>query len=100
MTKTTSALFAAACSTFVLMGTPLQAATCADTTQVAEALTDRFGEALYGNAVSSGGEVLEIYRNSGNENWTILVTLPDRGLSCLVASGTGDRFMDLHLASL
>jgi hypothetical protein len=77
-----------------------QAATCADRSEVVNALADRFGETLYGNAVSNSGEVLEIYSNTANETWTILVTLPDRGLSCLVATGTGTQRLGTQLANL
>lgn len=75
-------------------------ATCADSGQVVQALNDRFGEALTGNAVSQTGSVLEVYSNGESQTWTILVTLPDRGLSCLVASGTGDRHLATQLANL
>lgn len=100
MAKTTSIMLAIACSAFVSLAPAAEAATCADRTRVVEALTERFGEDLYGNAVSRTGEVLEIYSNASSETWTILVTLPDRGLSCLVASGSGDQRLQTQLANL
>lgn len=100
MSYLTSVSLAAGCAALMLVAQPGQAATCADRSQVSEALTAQFGETLYGNAVSTGGEVLEIYSNADNQTWTVLVTLPDRGLSCLVASGTGANLLQQQLASL
>lgn len=99
MTIKTTALFCLA-SAFAFVAPVAQAATCADRSQVVGALADRFGETLLGNAVSNSGEVLEIYSNTDSDTWTILVTLPDRGLSCLVASGTGQRQLGTQLANL
>jgi hypothetical protein len=76
------------------------AATCANRADVVQALNDRFGEALYGNAISSSGNVLEVYSNATNATWTILVSLPDQGLSCLVASGEGNQRLQMQLADL
>ncbi|ABD56581.1 hypothetical protein Jann_3664 [Jannaschia sp. CCS1] len=100
MSHVTSVPLVAACITLSLFAPSAHAATCADRTQVTEALTDRFGESLYGNAVSNTGEVLEIYSSSENETWTVLVTLPDRGLSCFVASGTGENLLQMQLARM
>lgn len=75
-------------------------ASCADRTAVVETLEERFGEAYFGNMESDDGEVLEIYSNDVSQTWTILLTLPDRGLSCLVASGTGDTPLATQLARL
>ncbi len=83
-----------------VFGGAAAAATCADRTHVVEQLNERFGEALYGNAMSRTGAVLEIYSNSASQSWTILVTLPDRDLTCLVASGTGHNRLDMQLADL
>jgi hypothetical protein len=91
---------AAACAAFFSLAPSAHAATCADRTQVVNALTERFGEALFGNAVSRTGEVLEIYTSASNETWTILVTLPDRGLSCLVASGRGEQSLAYQFANI
>lgn len=100
MAKKTFTTFAFACAALVTLVPAASAATCADRTQVVEALSERFGEDLYGNAVSNSGEVLEIYSNANSDTWTILVTLPDRGLSCLVASGTGNQRLSTQLANL
>ncbi len=100
LARTTSVSLAAVCAALFTLAPAAQAATCADRSEVVSALSDRFGEALYGNAVSNTGDVLEIYSNSASETWTILVTLPDRGLSCLVAAGTGDQHLELQLANL
>ncbi len=91
---------AAACAVAATLAPAANAATCADRTHVVTALSERYGEALFGNAVSRTGEVLEIYSNAASDTWTILVTLPDRGLSCLVAAGTGEQRLETQLANL
>lgn len=100
MSYKTPASLAAACSALLLIAPAAQAATCADRTEVTQALADRTDQSLYGNAVSNSGDVLEIYSDAASEDWTILVTIPERGLSCLVAAGTGDHFLEVHLANL
>lgn len=90
---TTAALIAAA-------GSAASASTCADRNHVVQQLNQRFGETLYGNALSRDNAVLEIYSNNTHTSWTILVTLPERGLSCLVASGNGERSLSAHLSNL
>lgn len=91
---------AAVCASHSLLASEATAATCADRDQVVQRLDTRFGESLFGNAVSRAGAVLEVYSNVSSESWTILVTLPDRDLSCLVASGTGDNRLNAQLAHL
>ena len=95
-------LLSAACAIHGALATAASAntATCAESGQVIQALNDRFGEALTGNAVSRTGSILEVYSNDTSRTWTILVTLPDRGLSCLVASGTGDQRLASQLSDL
>lgn len=100
MAKNTSIMLAVACTALASFTPAANAAPCAERAQVVEALTERFGEDLYGNAVSRTGEILEIYSNASSETWTILVTLPDRGLSCLVASGSGDQRLETQIANL
>ena len=97
--KPLTALFVAFAA-FASFATASSAATCADRSQVVEALADRFGETLYGNAVSRDGNVLEVYSNPANETWTVLVNLPDRGLACLVASGNGNQGLQRQMARL
>lgn len=95
-------LLTALCATPALFATAAVAntATCADSGQVVQALNDRFGEHLMGNAVSTTGSILEVYSSEGSESWTILVNLPDRGLSCLVASGSGENGLAEQLNAL
>ena len=95
-------LLTAACAINGMLASTATAntATCADSGQVIQALNDRFGEALAGNAVSRTGSILEVYSNDTSRTWTILVTLPDRGLSCLVASGSGDQRLASQLSDL
>jgi hypothetical protein len=95
-----SVFLAAVLAVPVLATSAANAATCADRSQVVQALSERYGEALYGNAVSRTGNVLEVYSNANSDTWTILVSLPEQGLSCLVAAGSGDRRLELQLANL
>lgn len=75
-------------------------AKCADSDHVVAALQERFGETHFANVRSDADEILDIYSNPSSRTWTILVTLPDRGLSCLIATGTGDEPLATRLASL
>ncbi len=77
-----------------------QAEQCASSKQVAEQIQTRFGEKLSHVGVLPNANVLEIYSHPRTGTWTMLVTLPDRRLSCLLATGTGRASLDLHLASL
>ena len=95
-----SVFLAAALAVSAITPSAATAATCADRTQVVQALSERYCEALYGNAVSRSGNVLEIYSNETSATWTILVSLPDQGLSCLVAAGSGNQRLELQLANL
>jgi hypothetical protein len=78
----------------------VQASTCADRSYVVHQLQTRFGEALWGNAVSRDDAVLEIYTTPSQSTWTILVTIPERGLACLVASGSGAQTLNRNLGLL
>lgn len=74
-------------------------ATCADRTLIVNALMERFGEERSGQVRSDSDEILEVFSNETSQTWTILLTLPDRGLTCHVASGTGRTALDTRLAS-
>lgn len=66
------------------------AVTCADRNHVVKQLESEFGESLIANAVSaSDNAVLEIYSAPDAKTWSIIVTLPDRNLACLAATGKG-----------
>lgn len=75
------------------------AATCANRADVVNALETRFNETLSANAISPSNNVLEVYTSPGSETWSILVFLPDRGLSCLAATGKGERELELALGN-
>lgn len=100
---TRSALMSAAfaCTAVVAGASSVSAATCADRTHVVTQLEQRFGETLRGNATTASNDaMLEIFATPRSETWTILVSLPDRGLSCLVASGRGERRLNAKLLTL
>jgi hypothetical protein len=75
-------------------------APCADRASVVDALMEQFGEAPSGTATSSGAEMLEVYANETAQTWTVLLSLPERGLACVVASGSGDADLSEQLAGL
>jgi hypothetical protein len=77
-----------------------QTATCADREHVVTQLQARFGETLRGNSLSTDNRVMEIYASPNARSWTILVSLPERGLSCLIASGRGADRLRLNIAAL
>ena len=95
-----SAPLAAVFALLMPMAAVANTATCADRTAVVEALMERFGEAQAGEVRSASDEVFEIFSNDSSRTWTILLTLPDRGLTCHVASGRGDDPLALQLAAL
>ena len=74
------------------------AATCADRAHVVTQLEKRFGETLYANAVSRSSNVLEVFASESANTWSITVFLPDRGLSCLSATGKGRADLEVALA--
>ena len=80
--------------------TSASAATCADRTAVVERLEDRFGETAIANAMSASNNILEVYAAEEAQTWTILLTLPEQGLTCLVNSGSGSIELQAALQTL
>jgi hypothetical protein len=80
--------------------TTASAATCADRTAVVERLETRFGEAPIANAISVSNNVLEVFAKPNSETWTVLLTLPERQLTCLVTSGRGTTELQAFLQTL
>lgn len=50
--------------------------------------------------MSDSKNVMEVYASSGMRTWSILVTLPDTGLTCLAASGKGQVQLDQTLSMM
>ena len=80
--------------------TSASAATCANRTDVVDRLETRFGEAPIANAMSVSNNVLEVFAKPGAETWTILLTLPEQHLTCLVASGRGETVLRAYLQDI
>ena len=80
--------------------TTASAATCADRTAVVDRLETRFGEAPVANAMSASNNVLEVFAKPNSETWTVLLTLPERQLTCLVTSGRGTTELQAFLQTL
>ncbi|MDC0739506.1 hypothetical protein N6L24_14550 [Cognatishimia sp. SS12] len=76
------------------------AATCADRDHVTARLADQFGEAPVANTVSRNNHVLEVFASPNAETWSIVVTLPERNLACLAATGKGQVRLTSTLQSL
>ncbi|MBO6867636.1 MAG: hypothetical protein VXZ18_01175 [Pseudomonadota bacterium] len=91
-----AAIFAA--SQFALAGSA-SAAQCADKSHVATQLSAKFGENLEYVGVLPNKNTVEVYSNGKSDRWTITVTVPHRGVSCLIATGTGRNAMQARLSS-
>lgn len=78
----------------------VSAATCADRDHVTTQLAERFGEAPVANQVSHSNRVLEVFASPGAKTWSIVITLPERNLSCLAATGKGQAPLKRTLGSL
>ena len=59
---------------------------CATHKEVAERLANGFSEVPIAIALSSDGNVIEVFTRGDRATWTIVVTKPD-GMSCVVAAG-------------
>ena len=80
--------------------TTASAATCADRTAVVDRLETRFGELPIANAMSPSNNILEVFSKPEAETWTVLLTLPELQLTCLVSSGTGTTDLQAVLQTL
>lgn len=78
----------------------VSAATCADRDHVMAKLAEQFGEAPVANTVSHSKRVLEVFASPNAETWSIVVTLPERNLACLAATGKGQVRLTSTLQSL
>ncbi len=83
-------IFAATAVALALLfavGAPASAAPiCATHKKVVEQLANGFSEVPIAIALTSDGNVIEVFSGTDRETWTIVMTRPD-GMSCLVAAG-------------
>lgn len=80
----------------LLLAGEAMAATCAKSSAVEARLETKFGERLsYVGQGRENHDVL-IYTSQKTGRWTMIVATPE-GLSCLVASGRGERSLDQQL---
>lgn len=86
--------------TLVVLASGAHAEQCAPTEQVAQQIQAQFGETLSHVGILPNANVLEVYSHPRSKTWTVLVTIPSRGLSCLMATGSGKAALDIHLAAL
>ena len=80
--------------------TSASAATCANRTAVVERLEDRFGETVIANSMSASNNILEVFAAEEAATWTVLLTLPEQNLTCLVSSGSGSTELQAYLETL
>lgn len=85
---------------FSAQGALAAKATCADRDHVTTQLAKQFGEAPVANQVSHSNRILEVFASPGAKTWSIVITLPDRNLSCLAATGKGQAPLKRTLGSL
>lgn len=70
----------------VLFATPAAAQNCAPLDQVAQGLTDQYGETVQASGLAGNGAYVMWWGNPETGTWTVTATNPD-GMTCLVASG-------------
>ena len=75
--------------TLAFAASAAQSAPCADRDYVVSQLQERFGETLSHVSMNNDKNALEVYSSSETERWTITLTIPQRGLTCMVATGKG-----------
>ncbi len=61
---------------------------CADRSVIVADLAEKYQERQVSQGITSGGNLFEIYA-SLHGSWTLVVTLPDSLLACIVEVGTG-----------
>jgi len=71
----------------ILIATTAPAATCADRNTVVERLEEHFNEFPIANTISVTENILEVYANHETEAWTVLLTIPEKRITCLASSG-------------
>ncbi len=79
-------LIAFVASLFMLT-TNVDAATCAERSKVIKRLENRFGEVLVAVAESENNMILELWSRPDRETYTLLLTDPSTGISCMIGSG-------------
>lgn len=72
-----------------LFATQAAAVQCADTTHVETQLLARHGETKAHYGILPNNNHLQVFMNDRSESWTIIVEVPNRGLSCLLSTGYG-----------
>ncbi len=78
---------AVALALLLAVGAPASAAPlCASHKKVVEQLANGFSEVPIAIAITSGGNVIEVFSRGDRATWTIVMTKPD-GKSCMVAAG-------------
>lgn len=82
-----------------IAATSSQAATCADRTHVVTQLEVQHGETIVANAISPSNRVLEVFATPDKSTWSVTVFLPERGLSCLAATGKGEVALNTALSN-
>lgn len=61
--------------------------TCGPREIIVKSLKERHGEVRVAVGLNDRGAATEVYVNPSTRSWTIIVTDPKRGASCIVAAG-------------
>lgn len=64
--------------------TAMALAACIETGKVKDLLLDNYGESLTHIGLLSNGNVLELYENKDTKTSTVIISIPNLNLSCLV----------------
>jgi len=61
---------------------------CSNRDRVVKHLGQKYSEVQRAVAVTSAGGLIEVFRSTEDDNWTIILSMPN-GQSCLIAAGEG-----------
>jgi len=59
---------------------------CGPRDQIVQRLGERFSEVQTGMGIAGNGTLVELFTNEEG-SWTMIITRPDDGISCLLAAG-------------
>mgnify|MGYP001082654101 CR=1 FL=1 len=84
----------------MLSAAPALATTCADRATVIDHLVVTLEKDEVANAMGASGSVFKVYASHAFKSWSLLVTQPEDGVTCLVASGNGVSELQEELSAL
>ena len=88
---------AALAATMAFGATQAAAADCVETARIAPLLAQHYGEEAAFVGVLPNQNVIEVFRNQTTQTWTVAVPVPERALSCVIATGAGQFALNKQL---